>query len=96
MPPAVNIVDRSLPLPNSVARGLSSFHRTMRSHYIGVVVFLLILLATSFQALIAVGPLLMLIAWLGLVDIRKMQRFFDCASGWYMGLAMVSKIQGRV
>lgn len=91
-PPVVNIVDESLPLPDSVARGLSSFHRTMRSHYIGIFVLLSVLLATCFQPLITIGPILMFVAWIGAVDVRKMQRFFDWASGWFMGLAMVSMV----
>ena len=89
-PPVVSIVDKSIPLPDSVARELSGFHRTMRSHYIGICVLLSILLATCFQPLISVGPLLMFIAWIGAVDVGNMQRFFDRASGWYMGLVMVS------
>ena len=90
MPPVVDVFDLSLPLPDSVARELSPFHRLMRSHYIGIALFAVFVLATSFHPMFSIAPILLLITWLGVVDVRVMQRFFDYASGWFMAIAMVS------
>jgi hypothetical protein len=90
MPPVVDVFDLSLPLPDSVARELSPFHRLMRSHYIGIALFAIFVLATSFHPMFSIAPILLLFTWLGVVDVRVMQRFFDYASGWFMAIAMVS------
>ena len=90
MPPVVDIVDSSLPLPESVARELSSFHRLMRSRCIGIAIFAIFSLIVSIHPMFSIAPFLLLITWLGVVDVKAMQRFFDYVSGWYMAIAVVS------
>lgn len=90
MPSVVDIVGTSLPLPDSVARRLSTFHRVMRWRCIGFVVFAIITLVLSVQPMVAVAPVLLLITWLGVVDAGVMQRFFDYASGWFIAILVVS------
>ena len=82
--------DASIPLPESAARKLSPFHRLMRSSRLGHVGLLLVALGLAVKPLVSVGPLLLLLAWLGLVKASSMQRFFDLATGWYMAVIMVS------
>ena len=81
--------DASVPLPDSVVREMSPFHRLMRSHLIGLVLWLSAALVLAVQPLFAVAPVLLLLAWLGVVDVGLMQRFFDYTSGWYIAILMV-------
>ena len=88
--PVVDLdVDASVPLPESVARGLSPFHRLMRSRCIGLVLFAIVSVVLAMQPLVAVAPILLFVAWIRVVDVRGMQRFFDRCSGWYMAIVMV-------
>lgn len=82
--------DASVPLPESVARDLNAFHRLMRSHCLGLCLFVVIAIVLAFQPLFAVAPVLLLISWMGVVDVAGMQRFFDYCSGWYMAVILVS------
>ena len=86
----VDILDSSLPLPESVARELSPFHRLMRSRCIGIAIFAIFVVIHAIHPMFSIAPILLLIAWLGVVDVRAMQRFFDYVSGWYLAIAVVS------
>ena len=79
-----------VPLPDSVARQLNPFHRVMRSTGLGLVGLVLVALGLALKPMISVAPLLLFLAWLGLVKVRSMQRFFDLATGWYMAVIVVS------
>ena len=84
--------DACVPLPENVARGLSPFHRLMRSHYIGMIVMTVVLLFLAVQPLFAVGPVLLFLTWIGVFSVRGMQRFLDFASGLYMAIGLVSHV----
>ena len=82
--------DAPVPLPDSVARQLSPFHRLMRSTKLGLVGFLLVVLGLAVKPMISAAPLLLFLAWIGLFKVRSMQRFFDLTTGWYMAIIVVS------
>ena len=88
-PPVVNIVDRSFPLPEHVAREVNLFHRLMRS-YFGLVVALVIILCITVQPLLAVAPTILLMTWLGVFRTDSIQRFYDYSSGQYISMLVVS------
>lgn len=87
--------DLAIRLPENVARGLSPFHRLMRTNYIGVMLYVVILLSLTIQPVFSVAPLLLLLTWLGVFEVRGMQRFFDYASGLYLSVAVVSPYTDR-
>ena len=88
-PPVVNILDRSLPLPEHVARKVNLFHRLMRS-YFGLVVILVFTLSITIQPLLAVCPTILIMTWLGVFHTDSIQRFFDYMSGLYLSVLVVS------
>ena len=87
--PAIDIVERSLPLPEHAAKQLNAFHRFMRS-YVGVFVTVVVVLSIALQPLITIAPSILLLAWLGVFRTEFTQRFFDYSSGLYMSIIVVS------
>ena len=88
-PPVVNVVDRSFPLPEHVARKVNLFHRLMRS-YFGLVVFFVFALSLAIQPMVAVAPTILLMAWLGVFRTDSIQRFYDYSTGLYLSVLVVS------
>jgi len=88
-PPVVNIVDRSLPLPEHVARKVNLFHRLMRS-YFGLVVVIVFILGITVQPMVSVAPTILLLTWLGVFRTDSIQRFYDYSTGLYLSILVVS------
>ena len=88
-PPVVNIVDRSFPLPEHVARKVNLFHRLMRS-YFGLVVVIVFILCITVQPMVSVAPTILIMTWLGVFRTDSIQRFYDDSSGQYISVIVVS------
>ena len=88
-PPVVNIVDRSFPLPEHVARKVNLFHRLMRS-YFGLVVALVFILSLVIQPMLSAVPTILIMTWLGVFRTDSIQRFFDNMTGLYLTVFVVS------